>query len=495
MSFRLRWSSALVGLGLSLGMVIACSSTDDTTQSPEGSFCGALSEAYARCSDTAGSCGDTLRADCTKLATVLSPSLLSSATACLQSASCDANPLGCLGKSLADVEPTAAQQKLAESFCEGCSSVGGDACKKAFFGAGDVPGAGVALLPFGDQPLSAVEKSCTSNKLGKAACQAAFSTCLTTTATKVLAESVSAEAVKCVLSGINDGLGSGSSSGSSGGSSGSSGGCKDCAGCCQDGECKSGDETTACGSGGAACESCSGDATCSEGSCVTTCGPDNCAGCCDASGQCQLGSSESACGSGGEACASCGSGKSCSAGTCVDVSCKASCASGCCTSAGCQPGNTAGACGEGGNACAVCAKGGTCSAGTCQAGATSKWDVVLVAAQLPNKSGGWDVFGGLPDPFARATTGSIVGTTTAPKTDTLKPTWNANVLEDVSASALKSHLKVEVWDDDPAFDDHVGICLVTITDASFDGKLKSVKCPPAASGDVEFTIDYRLKAH
>lgn len=492
MMFRWRWSSALLGLGLSFGTVIACSSSTDDTPSPEASFCDALAEAYAGCAGAAGACGDTMRVDCTKLAALLNPSVLSAATTCLKGASCDANPLGCLGASLADVAPTPSQAKLAESFCEGCSPVGGDACEAAFFGAGDVPGAGVALLPFGDAPLSAIEASCTSNRLGKTACQAAFSTCLATTVTKVLVESVSAEAVKCVLGGINDGLGSAASGGGrDGGGSGAA--CEGCAGCCEDGICKDGVEAGACGSGGGACESCNGGATCREGKCVAACGPDTCAGCCDADGQCRAGSSSGACGSGGEACTSCGGDRTCSEGACIDASCQATCASGCCTSAGCQPGDAPSACGKGGNACVACGAGRTCSGGACQIGVASKWDVVLVAARLPDKSGGWDVFGGLPDPFAQASTGSIVGAMTEVKANTLTPTWNAIVLEDVSASALKSQLKVEVWDDDPVFDDHVGICLVNVTDASFDGKLKTASCPPAASGDVAFEIDYRLK--
>jgi hypothetical protein len=69
------------------------------------------------------------------------------------------------------------------------------------------------------------------------------------------------------------------------------------------------------------------------------------------------------------------------------------------------------------------------------------------------------------------------------------------VLEDISASLLKAQLKIEVWDDDAVFDDHVGICSVVLTDASFDGNLKSATCPPLTAGDTAFTIDYRVKPH
>jgi hypothetical protein len=362
-----------------------------------------------------------------------------------------------------------------------------------------VPGVGVALLPFGEKPLEAVEESCTSNKLGKTACQAAFSTCLTTTATKVLVESVSADAVKCVLTGIKDGVtGAGSSSSGGSGTSSGSPGCSGCKGCCQEGACKDGSVAEACGTGGDACETCSAGAACTEGKCVSACGPDSCAGCCDASGQCQTGGADATCGSGGAACVACAGANSCSEGQCIATSCKASCAAGCCSAAGCQTGNTTAACGSGGNACVACGGGRVCEGGTCKLGTSSTWDVVLVAAHLPAKNAGggdWDPFGGLPDPFAQATSGATVGATTAGKANTLNAVWNANVLENVSATSLKAQLKIELWDDDTVFHDHVGICLVAVTDASFDGTLKTASCPPAASGDAAFTVDYRLKAH
>jgi hypothetical protein len=123
--------------------------------------------------------------------------------------------------------------------------------------------------------------------------------------------------------------------------------------------------------------------------------------------------------------------------------------------------------------------------------------VVLVAAHLPAKKkngSDWDGFGGLPDPFARATSGATTGTSTPTRGDTLNPSWTLNVLEGVSAVALKAQLKIELWDDDAIFDDHVGICTVALTDASFDGNLKTASCP-AAGDDVAFTLDYRLKKH
>jgi hypothetical protein len=500
MMSRSRWSPVALGLTVSLFALVACSSSEEAP-SPEASFCGALTSAYASCGGRAGACGDTMGAECTNLAALLNPSVLTAATACIEQASCGEDPLVCLGKAIGEVEPTEAQDRLAGSFCESCSPVSGAACKTAFFGNGSTPGLGIALLPFGEKPLSAVEESCTSNRLGKTACQAAFSTCLTATATKVLVESVSTDAVKCVFNGVKDGLsgssgssGSSGGSGGSGGSSGNGGDCTGCAGCCQDGECQSGTDAEACGSGGAACETCSGNATCTGGSCTSACGPDNCSGCCDDLGDCRTGATTDTCGAGGGRCAACSAGETCSGGACIARSCKASCASGCCDATGCRPGTSVNACGTGGNACVACGAGGSCSSGKCQIAASSKWDVVLVSAKIPPKSGGWDPFGGLPDPFARAKSGTTTGAAPT-KNNTLNPVWNALVLKDVSTSSLKAQLEIEVWDDDTIFHDRVGTCQVAVTDASFDGNLKTATCPPLAKGDVTFSIDYRIKAH
>jgi hypothetical protein len=404
-------------------------------------------------------------------------------------------PLGCLGKALGKATPSAAQTKLATDYCESCSVAGGEACKTAFFGTPSVPGLAIALLPFGDAIVEAVDTSCTKNVLGKAACQAAFTTCLGAQTTKLLATSISVDSAKCLVDGIKDGL-SKVGTGDGGGGDGSASGCTDCAGCCQDGVCQTGDDALACGTGGGACESCQGGAACTGGKCASTCGPDNCAGCCNADGTCTTTGTKAACGTGGGACTACTGAKTCQAGACIEPTCKASCTSGCCTSAGCQTGTSTAACGTGGNACTACGTGQSCVAGACQLSGTATFDFVAVGARLPakNASGGdWDAFGGLPDALVVATSGAATGTSPN-RPDTLTPIWNATLLSNLTATALKASLRVDLTDADVAFNDVIGGCAITLQSTDFDGALHTVNCP-AAAGGVALSVDYRVKAH
>ena len=499
MALRIQGSTTIVTAVMIVLALIACSSDDaESTSSPDATFCGALTESYDKCAG-ASACGDALRVDCTKLASLLNPSVLTAATACIQATGCGKDPLTCVGKSLTALTPSAAQTKLATDFCASCASVGGDTCEKAFFGSGKVPGLGFALLPFGDAPIAAIDEACTSSSLGKVACQAAFSSCVSANASKVLAQSITVSSAKCLLTGIKDGLAGGGGGGADGGGGTDGGGgegCEGCAGCCQDGTCQSGGDVAACGMAGASCETCGTGASCTAGACVTPCGPDNCVGCCDSGGQCQTAGAASACGSNGATCATCsGATSKCESGQCINPGCKASCASGCCSAAGCQPGGLAAACGTGGNACVDCGAGRTCGAGTCALDGASKWDFVLVGAHLPaaNGTGGsWDGFGGLPDVYAQATSGATTGAT-AFVADTLNPVWNATVLADVTANSLKTEVKLDLSDDDVAFDDHVGLCSVKLNGTEFDGVLRTATCPKVGD-DAAFTVDYRLKA-
>jgi hypothetical protein len=211
--------SSLVS-GTALLAAIACSSSSGSGSqapaNPQDAFCAALSDTYTKCAGSGGgggSCAKTMGDECPKAAAILNPSVLDGATSCLKTAACDTNPLSCLGGAIANITPTDAQTGLEDAYCTSCSSAPADACKKAFFGASGTPGVGAVLLPFGDEPLSAVKDSCTSNKLGKTACTGAFSTCLTTEATKVLVQSISSDAVTCVLGGIKDGMGAASPDG------------------------------------------------------------------------------------------------------------------------------------------------------------------------------------------------------------------------------------------------------------------------------------------
>jgi hypothetical protein len=459
MVLRFSWSSAVLGLVIALA---ACSS-EEAAPSPEASFCGALSAAYAECGGgDSGSCGDTMSAECTNLAAVLSPSLLTAATACLEASPCEGgDPLACIGTSLGKIEPTEAQARFATSFCDGCSVAPGAACETAFFGTGSSPGLGVGLLPFGDEPLSRVEEACTSNKLGKTACQTAFSTCLTATATKYLVESVSTDVVACVFRGVEEGVSRAKTGGdgTSGGGGGGGDGCVGCAGCCQDGQCLAGTDADACGRGGAACEACQGDAMCASGRCSVGCGPGSCNGCCDEVGRCLTGAVVDACGSGGAACDVCSGDAACSEGQCK-----------------------APVVGGGGG-------GGVTPPST--------WDVILVSAEIPEKKANgksWDAFNGLPDPFARAKSGTKSGSAPT-KNNTLTPVWNAKVLDAVTRASLEAEFQIQVFDDDNVFNDRVGTCRLSLTNASFDGTLKKAVCPPLEKDDVSFSIAYRIRPH
>ena len=192
---------------LVVGTVVACSSSgggDGSAPSSEAGFCDTLASAYAKCGGGT-SCSASLGADCTKLASLLSPSVLDGAKSCVEQTACGSDPLACLGKALGNAKPSAAQTKLATDYCASCSVVSGDACTTAFFGTASVPGLAFVLLPFGDGPLEAVDSSCTKSALGKTACQAAFTTCLGATTTKFLAKTISVDSAKCLLDGITAG--------------------------------------------------------------------------------------------------------------------------------------------------------------------------------------------------------------------------------------------------------------------------------------------------
>lgn len=199
---RFRTSTMFVTTALALTL-FACSSTDsEPEKSPQEKFSSALSSAYTKCGGAATSCSTALTADASKVAGLLSPSLLDGATSCMDKTACGTEPVTCLGTALGSATRTEAQTKLATDYCESCSTVGGDKCTTAFFGTADVPGLGFLLLPFGDAPLTAVDSACTKNPLGKTACQAAFSACLSATVTKFLATSVSADSAKCLVEGL-----------------------------------------------------------------------------------------------------------------------------------------------------------------------------------------------------------------------------------------------------------------------------------------------------
>ena len=130
---------------------------------------------------------------------------------------------------------------------------------------------------------------------------------------------------------------------------------------------------------------------------------------------------------------------------------------------------------------------------------TARYDLLLYSATIPttNKSNSaWDAFNGLPDAFAKMV--SVEGASrhegqTAILNDTRVPNWNQVVLSNVAVSELKSSLRIDVFDSDLNFDDTIGGCTVPLTDASFDGTLRTGTCAASTTG-VAFTFTYRLIA-
>lgn len=142
------------------------------------------------------------------------------------------------------------------------------------------------------------------------------------------------------------------------------GACAGCRGCCQNGVCRTGNLTNACGTDGGVCDDCTvGNRLCTAGACRVTCGPSNCQGCCR-NNECITETTKQACGRGGAACTFCPTGQGCVASQCVEVDggmsadggegCSATC-DGCCdASDACLPGLENVACGNLGGRCVVC---------------------------------------------------------------------------------------------------------------------------------------------
>ena len=96
MAIRVRVSRMFVAAALVVGTLMACSSSDSASEpTSEAGFCDALSSAYAKCGGGAsgGGCGTAMSADCTKLASILSPSILDGAKSCVQTTECGKDPV------------------------------------------------------------------------------------------------------------------------------------------------------------------------------------------------------------------------------------------------------------------------------------------------------------------------------------------------------------------------------------------------------------------
>ncbi|MEM9067942.1 MAG: hypothetical protein AAGE52_05525 [Myxococcota bacterium] len=274
-----------------------------------------------------------------------------------------------------------------------------------------------------------------------------------------------------------------------------------CDGCCDGDVCLPGGDEASCGSAGLACRACEPGETCEDGGCVPPCEA-TCAGCCTAAGECQTGTADAACGALGSACTDCGAGR-CDAGMCVDPSCAESC-DGCCSGDTCLAGDSSSACGIEGGACLDCGPSFTCGGGSCAVDGASRWDVLVARAMVPTRDWAdraWDAFGGLPDVYVRLTamdgTDELRANSSTIDNDE-SPAWSDEVVFDAApARALRAGVEVAIIDRDTAFDQTMGSCRWTPSDAEFVAGFATVTCAARAADDpngpaVEATVVLRL---
>ena len=272
-----------------------------------------------------------------------------------------------------------------------------------------------------------------------------------------------------------------------------------CDGCCDENDqCRTGTSLSACGNSGFECQRCTNGSTCEEGQCIIPCGPESCGGCCD-NGICtEFANTNVACGRNGESCQQCGDNQQCDEGRCIDLTCADTC-DGCCSDSTCLSGTSSTDCGFNGSACVDCGPGRLCNDGSCVLDPRSRWNLVIIEAQLSetNPNGdSWDAFGGQPDPYLMAEATNFVeefeGRTTTLDTQT-NPFWLENVLTNVPADALTNNLTLTVFDDDAfPFDDTImAVCNTRIDEELFTGERLPVTCR-AGQDTTEATISFRI---
>lgn len=272
-----------------------------------------------------------------------------------------------------------------------------------------------------------------------------------------------------------------------------------CDGCCDaNDECVTGDAVSACGSDGRRCSECPTDAACVAGQCELGCGPDSCNGCCDTDGQCQSGTDQETCGTGGAPCSDCtAEGTVCGGGACVTMGCAQTCA-GCCDGDTCVDPVTSEQCGAAGGSCRACDEPQTCVAGMCEAPDGSRWNLILLSADVPNSKlsgAGWDTFGGLPDVIAFAYTLDPITDESWLETsevfyNTLTPVFMDFALEGVSTAALEERLTFEFWDRDDIFDDEICVMDIVVEPSMMNGQIIETAC----DDDPSMTWRWKIEA-
>ena len=275
-----------------------------------------------------------------------------------------------------------------------------------------------------------------------------------------------------------------------------------CQGCCIDNQCVSGTGDKACGLDGLDCVACGTDEVCYSGGCEGTpydCDSE-CGGCCF-NNECLGGFDDGKCGFAGEQCKTCSGAKTCENQACTDVTqdCWQTC-DGCCDDLGeCWPGDDMAACGSGGSACGICPLSHACLAGICALDTATKWDVWAFDGEvLSSPDGGWDEFGGDPDPYVEIKTyyneaeGYLLTGVSFTDDNTAFPYWNQPILFDIPAGDLLEHgLAVHLYDADLAWDDSIGSCSFLLFKSDFDGDPKG-SCGTFGDFEVRYILQPSL---
>ena len=158
-------------------------------------YCKALSDYCGRCQAQLSACEIQNIANCELTSQVLSVSARAAAKDCADKASCGDDAGGrCVLQKLSKVTPSAAQQKLAQDYCNVCPGLDtSDQCAADFYfkADGGAPGTGDVLIELNDGLIAAIDKACITfiradaGDGGVAACAVKFAACAAVVVGKV----------------------------------------------------------------------------------------------------------------------------------------------------------------------------------------------------------------------------------------------------------------------------------------------------------------------
>jgi hypothetical protein len=148
-------------------------------------------------------------------------------------------------------------------------------------------------------------------------------------------------------------------------------------------------------------------------------------------------------------------------GTSDAAVCSPATCSGCCQNGFCQPGRTKLHCGTGGNTCDVCTAPNTIckTERACGIDPDHVWTVQPTMATIAANNGGsgWDIGGGLPDPFVTLAcpTGSATTIKTPTANNTLSPTWASGSCTMTTKDLEAIGFELATFDEDTAINDTI----------------------------------------